>query len=222
MLQPVGSRSASAERHVSEATTGLSVLSVMLIQHRWFMYYSASPRGSLDHRPYVLKGTSDIQGQLPRTDICKGGATPWDDYSFLGQLSTSPGIDGSIIQFPNRGHYFIWSCMQLPHQPPSNENHQAICIAPLGSPSTIGRRSIISSPIRPWERHGSPVNEGPHPLYHANKTYITYSASSCGTQYYSLGLLTWTGYDPMDPKSWVKSGPVLSSANGNFGTGHNG
>ena len=59
-------------------------------------------------------------------------------------------------------------------------------------------------------------------MYHANKTYITFSASFCGTQYYSLGLLTWTGEDPMNPRSWIKTGPVLSSANGNLGTGHNG
>jgi len=59
-------------------------------------------------------------------------------------------------------------------------------------------------------------------MYHNNSTYITYSAGYCGTGSYSLGLLTYTGGNPIDIKNWVKSGPVLSSNDGNYGTGHNG
>ena len=91
------------------------------------------------------------------------------------------------------------------------------------SPQMIGRHSYISFPTHSWEKVGFPVNEGPHALYHKNKTFITYSASFCGTASYSLGLLTWTGGDPVHLTSWIKSDkPVLSSANGNYGTGHNG
>lgn len=176
------------------------------INGTWHMYYTASPNNSSNQRPYVLKG----------------GTTPWDDYTFLGQLSTDWGIDGSIIQFQNWGHHFIWSCIRDSGVPDSVKTFQSICIAPLTSPSTIGSNSVISSPTNNWERYGRPVDEGPQALYHANKTYMTFSASLCDTQYYSLGLLTWTGEDPMNPESWAKTGPVLSSANGNLGTGHNG
>ena len=50
---------------------------------------------------------------------------------------------------------------------------------------------------------------------------MTFSASSCGSKEYSLGLLTWNGRDPMKAASWSKTGPVFSRANGNLGTGHN-
>ncbi|KAL6716511.1 hypothetical protein ACLMJK_006078 [Lecanora helva] len=173
----------------------------------WYLYYTAGPADGGHKTPHVLKG----------------GSSPWDDYHYLAELTTTFGIDGSLIHFPDYGRYFIWSCLLEVGVPISVANHQAICIAPLLSPSTIGDRSIISTPTYHWELNGLPVNEGPHALYHANKTYITFSASLCATSYYSLGLLTWLGDNPMDMKNWVKAPkPVLSSANGNIGTGHNG
>jgi GH43 family beta-xylosidase len=67
------------------------------------------------------------------------------------------------------------------------------------------------------------VNEAPAALYYSGKTYLTFSASSCWTNYYSLGLLTWDGVtDPAKSAAWSKKGPVLSSANSNYGTGSNG
>lgn len=67
------------------------------------------------------------------------------------------------------------------------------------------------------------MNEAPAALYYGGKTYLTFSASSCWTNYYSLGLLTWNGSgDPASSSSWSKTGPVLSSANGNYGPGSNG
>lgn len=59
-------------------------------------------------------------------------------------------------------------------------------------------------------------------MYHDGKTYIVYSGSYCWTPDYQLGYLTWDGSgDPLDSGSWSKTGPVFSSANGNYGTGHN-
>jgi hypothetical protein len=41
--------------------------------------------------------------------------------------------------------------------------------------------------------------------------------------YYSLGLLTWNGSGvPSLERSWSKSGPYLTGADGNYGPGHNG
>ena len=67
-----------------------------------------------------------------------GGAQPWDTYTYLSQLSPDWGIDGSIIDFPTHGHYFIWSWLLTPGQPETILNHQAICIASLLAPGTIG------------------------------------------------------------------------------------
>jgi len=72
-----------------------------------------------------------------------------------------------------------------------------------------------------WEKYGAPINEGTQAFYNDQSgVFVTYSAGSCGSQYYSLGWLTWNGGDPVSEGSWEKSEALsLSSANGNFGTG---
>lgn len=51
---------------------------------------------------------------------------------------------------------------------------------------------------------------------------LTFSGSYCWTPSYALGLLTYDGRgDPLDAASWAKSGPHFSSANGEYGPGHN-
>ena len=60
-------------------------------------------------------------------------------------------------------------------------------------------------------------------MYHGDSVFMTFSASSCWTAQYQLGLLTLVDKsNPLNPNSWTKSGPVFSAANNNFGTGHNG
>ncbi|OAF61871.1 hypothetical protein VC83_01640 [Pseudogymnoascus destructans] len=59
-------------------------------------------------------------------------------------------------------------------------------------------------------------------MYYGGKTYLAYSASDCWTAGYQLGLLTWNGGDPTQASSWAKTGPFLTSTNGNYGAGHNG
>jgi GH43 family beta-xylosidase len=93
----------------------------------------------------------------------------------------------------------------------------------MNSPTSVGAAKTLSQPTLPWEKIGEfPVNEGPAALYHGGKTFLTYSASYCWTSSYQLGLLTYKSGDPTSSASWTKSGPVFSSANGNYGTGHNG
>jgi len=66
------------------------------------------------------------------------------------------------------------------------------------------------------------VNEGPNPLYHDGRTWLSFSASWCGTATYALGLLAYdSSGDPLQASSWTKSGPAFSAANSNYGTGHN-
>jgi len=101
---------------------------------------------------------------------------------------------------------------------------QSLCIAPMNSPSSLGPVTTLTQPTQSWERQGDfPVAEGPAALYYGGKTFLTYSASQCWSPSYQLGLLTYKGSgDPLSASSWTKSGPVFSSANGNYGTGHNG
>lgn len=165
----------------------------------WYLYYTAGTTTCCDNqRPFVLKG----------------GSSPLDTYTFLAQLSDVWGIDGTILRFTNE-NYFVFSRF-------SPSGLQSLYIAELISPGEIGTPSLLSEPTNSWETVGDPVNEGPAAMYHGGNTYLTYSASYCWTTSYQLGLLTWNGGNPLSSSSWVKTGPVFSSANGNLGTGHNG
>ena len=145
-----------------------------------------------------------------------GGDTPWDAFTYTGQLTNQWSIDGSIVRFNGFGNYLVFSCM-------NGGQYQSICMAPMKTPTTAGAVTVISTPDQAWEQHGTPVNEAPIALYNAGKTFIAYSGSYCWTPNYSLGLLTWDGKtDPSKKAAWAKKGPVLSSAAGNYGTGHNG
>lgn len=86
-----------------------------------------------------------------------------------------------------------------------------------------GAHVTISRPTHSWETVGARVNEAPAVLQHDGRTFVTFSASSCNTPDYKLGLLELTGGDPLSAGSWTKSGqPVFQAANGVYGSAHNG
>ncbi|EMR64491.1 putative glycosyl family protein [Eutypa lata UCREL1] len=159
---------------------------------------------------------ADLNGQ--RLHALKGGATPWDDYTYANQLTADWAIDGSVLRFNDYGNFMMFSCFH-------GVSHQSICLQQLGADYTslTGSIYVVSQPDQSWEQQGNPVNEGPAALYFGGKTYIAYSASDCWTQYYCLGLLTWNGNsNPTSASAWTKSNScVFSSANGNYGSGHN-
>ncbi|ORY56834.1 glycosyl hydrolase family 43 protein [Pseudomassariella vexata] len=169
----------------------------------WYIYYTAGEGDDLD-------------GQ--RLHVLKGGATPYDTFTYAAQLTTEWAIDASILRFNTYGNYLMFSCFH-------GVTYQSICLQQLGSDyiSLTGSISVISQPTESWEIVSYPVNEGPAALYFGGKTYISYSASYCWSPSYCLGLLTWDGSTaPTSASAWTKSsGCVLSSANGNYGTGHN-
>ncbi|KAL2157270.1 hypothetical protein VTH06DRAFT_6310 [Thermothelomyces fergusii] len=167
------------------------------IDDKWYIYYTAGNSQNLD-------------GQ--RSHVLQGGSDPWGQYSYAGQLTQDWGIDGTILRVQNQ-KYFVWSCF--------SGGLQSLCIAPLQSPTSIGTPRLLSQPLLDWERADTPVNEGPAPLYHDGRIFLAYSASFCWTPSYQLGLLTYNGGDPTAASSWTKTGPFFSSANGNYGPGHN-
>ncbi|MGC9541351.1 family 43 glycosylhydrolase [Streptomyces sp. UG1] len=184
-----------------------------LIDGHWYVYYSAGQGGVAccdSQRTHVLESA---------------GTDPMGPYTYKGSLTGSnltPGgwlIDASVLRANNRlyllGSGFI------------NGSTQSLVIAPLSNPYTLASNTftIISSPTLDWERSGNPVNEGPEPLYRGGRTFLTYSASFCGTPDYKLGQLELTGSDPLNPASWTKKQtPVFqrSAANSVYGPGHNG
>ncbi|CAL3962054.1 unnamed protein product [Diplocarpon coronariae] len=187
------------------------------IDSTWYMFYSSCDStvaccGSCITR--VLKGCS--------------GPNPYDcKYSYLAELLPPVGkrggpnkdiafsIDGTYLNIPGKGRYHVLSM--------SDENNiQSIAITELNTTTwTVSGWNVISVPEQPWERHGVPVNEAPHPLYYNGEIWLSYSGSYCWTPDYALGLLKYNGGDPLLKSSWVKTGPVFSKANGNYGTGHN-
>jgi GH43 family beta-xylosidase len=174
---------------------------------RWYFYYSAGTADTLDNQhSHVLESA---------------GTDPMGPYTYKGRLfdpmNDGWSIDGGILQLDD-SLYFLFSAFQ--------NNLQSLYIAPMSDPWTIsGERVLISEPEYDWEMSGAPVNEGPVMLQHDGTTFIVYSASACSTPDYKLGMLTYTGGDPLSIDSWVKNPePVFerSDENGVFGPGHNG
>ena len=180
------------------------------IQDAFYIYYSAGD------------GRKQSSGVLK----CSGNDPFNGTWSECGRL-VSPvaddwSIDGTVLQ-QNGKLYFIWSC-----ETPDNMKMQKLFISQMGSPTNlIGPRVEISRPTLPFEQRGNPkiiedVNEGPQILQHADKSFLIYSCSFCGTHYYNLGMLTCSRTaDPMVPANWTKSSvSVFHEGNGFYGPGH--
>ena len=189
------------------------------IDGKWYVYFAADNGSNDTHRMYVLENNSE---------------NPFEgEWIFKGKVAAQTdnwAIDGNVFKF-NKQLYMIWSGWE------GNTNgQQNIYIAKMKNPTQIdGDRVLISSPGNPWELHGTlhnngnteqvNVNEGPQFLSHKNKAFIVFSASGCWTDYYSLGLLTFTGKDNLlDASAWVKSDkPILeqSAKTKVYAPGHN-
>jgi GH43 family beta-xylosidase len=185
-----------------------------LFDNKWYMYFAADDGNNFHHRIYVLEN-----------DAADPTSAAW---TFKGKVADTTNdrwaIDASAFEYKGN-RYLIWSGW-----PDTVNIEQDIYISQLSDPTTItGKRVLISSPTLSWERQGAPpaVNEGPEALLSPNgQLFLTYSASGCWTDSYSLGLLTLKpGGDPLSPGDWTKSqNPVFSTngANGAYAPGHNG
>lgn len=174
---------------------------------RWYYYYSAGTSGTLDNqRTHVLESE---------------GTDPMGPYHYKARLfdPTNDGwaIDGSILQLEG-ALYFLFSSWVGPNQ--------SVFIAPMSDPWTIsGPRVLLTQPTYDWEKVGSNVTEAPVALYHDADVFVVYSASSCTTPDYKLGLLRYLGGDPLLSGSWEKHPePVFqqSAENGVYASAHNG
>ncbi len=169
---------------------------------RWYHYYTAGNGSDLGtQRSYVLESE---------------GLDPMGPYHFKGQLLNYWAIDGSLLEHGSK-RYFLFSSWQ--------GQTQNVYIIEMSNPWTVvGARTMLTSPIYEWEQEGSDsVNEGPEALHHDGRTFVTYSASQCADPGYKLGLLEFTGADPLDAAAWSKSStPVFQASGQAHGTGHNG
>ena len=169
---------------------------------KWYIYVAADDGENRNHRMIVLESDA-----------------PTGPFTLRGKISDPSdkwAIDGTVAEIGGN-LCFIWSGWE------SNEDgRQNLYIAPMRDPCTISsERVLLSQPTKRWEKKGMPINEGPEVLQIDGRVYVVYSASGSWTDDYCLGLLTFLGGDPLDPRAWVKCPvPVFSKRSGAFGPGH--
>ena len=195
------------------ATGNLWAPELYFLDDKWYLYYSAGPAGNDlgRQRTWVLENSSPDPTQ--GTWVDKGRIfNPTEDFW---------AIDGTVLE-QNDKRYFIWSGHN------GQDGIQRLYISRMSNPWTLtGPRVELSRPEFAWENVGPPyVNEGPIILKREGKTLLVYSASFCGTDDYSLGLLTTSSTaDPLLASSWTKSAQPQFSKNAGsraYAPGHNG
>ncbi|GIL30504.1 glycoside hydrolase family 43 protein [Actinocatenispora comari] len=184
----------------------------------FYIYYTAGAGAA--HRIYVLQA----DGADPT-----GGYHEANTGAAHGQLTEPSGqwaIDPDVFTGADGTLYLTWSGWRS-----TSDTAQRIYVAPMSDPLHVsGNRVEISAPTRPWETVGNPdqpdqssvgyfpVNEGPVGFRHGGKTYLTYSASFCGTRSYAVGLLTNGSNDVLNAAAWSKTGPIFKYHGGVIGS----
>ncbi|MDI6099296.1 family 43 glycosylhydrolase [Actinoplanes sp. NEAU-A12] len=171
---------------------------------RWYLYYTAGTPACCDGQRSVVLESS--------------GTDPMGPYHFAAQLQVQNNgwaIDATVATIAGKLYFFYSAWVG---------DQQSLFVAPMSNPWTVsGTATKIAAPTHAWETSGAKVNEAPHILQRGGKTFLTFSASSCTTPDYKLGMLTLTGTNPLSATSWTKkSTPIFqrSDANGVFGPGH--
>jgi GH43 family beta-xylosidase len=173
-----------------------------LIEGRWFIYYAADDGQRRNRRMWVLE--SD-------------GPDPCGRYRCRGELATGGwAIDGTVMSLEEGEKFFLWSGRRS-----EGKGQQNIYICRMKDPLTLtGPRVLIATPNQPWERVAMPICEGPQVLKRNGDIFIVYSASGSWTADYCLGLLHNKTKDVLNPKAWVKHGPVFKKTDQVWGVGH--
>ncbi|PYH40328.1 Arabinanase/levansucrase/invertase [Aspergillus saccharolyticus JOP 1030-1] len=179
--------------------------------HRWGVY-EPHPQS------WRASGTSTTLPATRTTWRASVSTSSPVSYTYTGQLTTEWSIDATVLRTSQYDNYLVFSCFH-------GVTYQSLCIQKLGNDyvSLTGNVSVIPEPTEAFETHRTPVNEGPAALYLEGTTYLAYSASYCWTPYYCVALLPWdSSTEPTSKSAWAKGDScALSSAKGNYGTGHN-
>ena len=195
------------------------------IDGKWYIYYAAGQPGPsgpdaafTDQRAGVLESVgSDPQGGY----VDKGMIYTGDDVA----SGTNPvwAIDMTVRRI-NGALYAVWSGWL--ENAATHRTPQHLYIARMSNPWTIETNRVkISSPEESWEQGTElDLQEGPEFLVNGTHTFIVYSTRESFLPDYRLGLLRLAApdADPLNPASWVKTGPVFTGAPalGVYGVGH--
>jgi GH43 family beta-xylosidase len=198
---------------------------LQFIDGRWYIYYAAGRTNPGE--PFTTQRSGVLES---------AGADPQGPYVDRGQLYTGDeiatrannrwAIDLTVARLGGQ-FYAFWSGWQgdAPNDKTQNQN---IYAARMANPYTVATNRVrISAPDQPWEDNppsvGFDLQEGPQVLERGGQTFIVYSTRESWLPTYRLGQLKLVNpAAPLDPASYVKSGPVFAAANGVFGVGHNG
>jgi len=165
----------------------------------WYLYLAADDGHNENHRMWVLEADS-----------------PFGPWRNRGKLETGTwAIDGTVLE-ENGELYCVWSGW-----PGHCNGQQNLYIARMRDPWTLaGPGTLLAEPQEPWERVALPLCEGPQWLRRGGRTFLVYSASGSWTPDYCLGMLVNDDGDFLNPRSWVKHGPVFQKTEHVWGVGH--
>lgn len=177
------------------------------IQGLWVLYFAASERDDIwKLRMHVLCCEDD--------DPLTGR---WQERGPIVTPIDSFALDATSFEHQGQ-RYLAWA-----QKDPAIEGNTNLYLATLSNPWTLSCAPVrLSQPEHAWECQGFWVNEGPAVIVRGDKVVMTYSASATDHRY-AMGLL-WADAqaDLLNPASWHKSlQPVLASAQGQWGPGHN-
>ncbi len=190
------------------------------IDGRWYIYYAAGRSSP----PYIHQRSGVLQS---------AGDDPQGEYVDKGMLYTGDevqtgvenrwSIDLTVARLGDQ-LYALWSGREK--NLTTDRAPQHLYIAKMSNPWTISSDRVrLSSPTESWERGTElDLQEGPEFLQRANQLFIIYSTGEAYRRDYKLGQLRLKSpdADPMDPASWIKSGPVFTPTADVHGVGHNG
>jgi GH43 family beta-xylosidase len=196
------------------------------IDGRWYIYYAGGRPGPSD-APFIHQRSGVLQSV---------GDDPQGAYVDRGMLYTGDdiatgadpkwAIDLTVHRLDGQ-MYALWSGWE--ENTTIARTPQHLYIARMSDPWTISSNRVkISSPTATWERRVDPVDgldlqEGPEFLTRDSSVFIIYSTRESWLPAYRLGQLRLTSprADPMNPASYVKTGPVFAGTSTVHGVGHN-
>jgi GH43 family beta-xylosidase len=188
------------------------------IDGKWYIYYAAGREGP----PFIHQRAGVLES---------AGNDPQGSYADKGMLYTGPDVaadTGNVwaidmtVKRINGQLYAVWSGWD--RNALTDRTPQNLYIAKMSNPVKISTtRVLLSRPEESWERGTElDLQEGPEFLEHEGQNFIIYSTRESWLPEYKLGQLRLktAASDPMDPSSFVKSGPVFTGTSGVYGVGH--
>jgi GH43 family beta-xylosidase len=193
------------------------------IGNRWYIYYAGGQRHP---------NGQDAPFTTQRAGVLESAADdPQGTYTDKGMLYTGDDIQGGTnntwaidltVHSINGQLYAVWSGWA--QNATTDKTPQNLYIARMAGPTMISTNRVkLASPDQSWESGPElPLEEGPEFLEHNGQIFIIYSTNDSWLPSYQLGELRMTSptADPLNPGSYVKTGPVFSGTSDVYGVGH--